>query len=558
VRRRLLLSALLLGAGAAAATAVLGVQARAVRADLTAAERLADQVADAAREGKASDLGPLQQRTREAHDTTDGLLWRAGAVLPVVGQDVRAVRRVARAAADLSDRAAPSLVEAVRLVDGGGLLRDGRVDLNRLGTVQGHVAQAQRVTAAVRRDLGRTEGHASVRREAQRLQDKVVDLDDALTTGSRTLTQAPAMLGAGGSRRYLVAVQNNAEARATGGLVGIVALVTADRGRLELVRTVTNDALRSARTPVPSDPAAARTWTGIGSTVAWFDANLTPHAPDAARNLAGLWQAQRGERVDGVVLLDAVVLQHLLVRPVTLGTTTLRPGEVVDWVARREYLEHPDVQARKALLRELAEELFDQVTALRSTQPLLDAARSGHLFVWSARAAEQALLADHDLGGALPAGGSPYLQVVTQNFGGNKLDYYLRRRVQVRRDGDAYAVTVTLTNTAPKGLPDYVAGRADHRGVRRYDGQARIGLSLYASAGARFERWVADRRALLVRFDTDHGLTLGTTILELPRGASVTVTTRVRMADGELTYRQQPLVRPDDLDLQVPHRVVGR
>jgi hypothetical protein len=335
-----------------------------------------------------------------------------------------------------------------------------------------------------------------------------------------------------------------------------VAVVRAEQGRLALERTVTNDALRNATRPVPSDPAAARTWRGIGSTVAWFDANLTPHAPDAARNLAGLWRDNTGERVDGVVMLDAVVLQHLLTKPVRLGGTTLTQADVVDWVARREYVEHPDPAARKAHLRALAEELFAQVKALRDPDPLLAAARSGHLFLWAAGPAEQRLIADHLVGGALPSDASPYLQVLTQNFGGNKLDYYLHRAVRVRRDGDAWAVAVTLTNRAPGGLPAYMTARPDRPDLAG-TGQARVGLSLYAARGARFGPWVADRRRLVVRFDTDHGLTLGTTILELPRGASVTVTTRVRMAGGALTYRQQPLVRPDRLDLPPGHRLVG-
>jgi len=550
LRRLLLLGAVLL----LAAGAWFGVQARQVRADLQAAERLADLVEQQAREGTAGDLRPLQRRANAAAETTDSLLWRAASHLPVVGGDVQEVRRSASAVRELSDRAAPALVQALRRTDG--LMRGGRVDLGALGALEADVAQAHRVVLQVRRDLRDATGHDAVTRHTGRLREQVADLDEALATAARVLAPARGMLGDDGPRRYLVAVQNNAEARATGGLVGIVAVVRAERGRLDLVRTVTDDALVHAPRPVASDPAAARTWTGMGSTLAWFDANLTPHVPDAARNLAGLWRAQTGERLDGVVLLDAVVLQHLLVKPVRLGATTLSKDDVVDWVARREYVEHPDPAARKAHLRDLAEVLFAQVKALRDPEPLLEAARSGHLFLWSAHAREQALVADHLVGGALPAGQSPYLQVLTQNFGGNKLDYYLHRAVRVRRAGDAYEVAVTLTNRAPQGLPAYVTSRPDRSDLAG-SGQARVGLSLYATRGAWFGPWVADRHRLTVRYDVDHGLTLGTTIVELPRGASITVTTRVHMADGELTYRQQPLVRPDRLRLEVPHRVVG-
>lgn len=499
MHRRLLLAALLLGLVLGGAAAWLGVQARQVRAELVAAEQLAQAAADAVRADGTPDLAPLQQRTRNAARITDGPLWRVAAHVPWVGGDVDAVRRATRVAEDLTAEAAPPLVDALARARGGALLHDGRVDLAELAALTEEVRRARQVTGRARTDL---RSGRYTRREVDRLRAQVDRLDDALATADRTLAQAPAMLGAQGRRRYLVAVQNNAEARATGGLVGIVALVDADRGRLRLVRSVTNDSLRNAQRPVPSDAAAARTWTGVGSTVAWFDANLTPHVPDAARNLAGLWHAQTGERVDGVVLLDAVVLQHLLVRPVTLGATRITGADVVDWVARREYLEQPDPLARKALLRRLSEQLFEQVTHLRSAQPVLDAARTGHLFLWSTHAPEQALLADRLVGGTLPTGASPYLEVVTQNFGGNKLDYYLRRRVAVRREGGAYAVTVTLTNVAPRGLPAYMAGRADRPRGRVGYAQARIGLSLYAGKGARFEGILVDGTAALVRYDT--------------------------------------------------------
>jgi hypothetical protein len=557
VHRRLLLTGLLVLLVAAGAGAWLAVQARQVRADLVAVQDLAPPLERAAREGDSPALGPLQRHAARAARTTRGPLWGLAVHLPVVGGDVAEVRRAARAADLLASRAAPSLVAALDAVHGQRLLHDGQVDLQVLAALQQDVATARRATLTARGDLARLAGHGTVRRQAGRLRNDVVRLDDALATAANVLAQAPAMLGKDAPRRYLVAVQNNAEARATGGLVGVVGLVSVDRGRVTLVRTLTDDQLHNAPAAVPSDPAAAPIWTGVGSTLAWFDTNLTPHVPDAARNLAGLWRAQFGQQVDGVVLLDAVVMQHLLVQPVTLGSTTLRPGDVVDWVAHREYVEQPVLRIRKALLRELSDALVTQVLHLRSVQPVLDAAKSGHLFVWSAHPNEQALLTGHLLGGALPTDGAPYLEVLTQNFGGNKLDYYLQRQVSVRRDGDAYAVTLTLTNAAPDGLPAYMAGRADHpKGGAGY-AQARVGLSFYAGKGARFERVLVDGTSALTRFDTDHGLTLATTILELPRGATMTVTTRVHMAGGLLTYRQQPLPRPDGLDLGLPHRVIG-
>ncbi len=47
-------------------------------------------------------------------------------------------------------------------------------------------------------------------------------------------------------------------------------------------------------------------------------------------------------------------------------------------------------------------------------------------------------------------------------------------------------------------------------------------------------------------------------VLELPPGATRTVSVVLSEPRGRLAYRQQPLAYPDALDLAVPHEVVGR
>ena len=44
----------------------------------------------------------------------------------------------------------------------------------------------------------------------------------------------------------------------------------------------------------------------------------------------------------------------------------------------------------------------------------------------------------------------------------------------------------------------------------------------------------------------------------MPRGTVVRVTILLTEPSGTLRYRQQPLVLPDTLTLDLPHRVIGR
>ncbi|WP_396229763.1 DUF4012 domain-containing protein, partial [Frankia sp. CpI1-P] len=57
------------------------------------------------------------------------------------------------------------------------------------------------------------------------------------------------MLGANGPRTYFIAFQNNAEIKGTGGLLGVFGVLTANHGKVDLVRTASNTELRDFPLP---------------------------------------------------------------------------------------------------------------------------------------------------------------------------------------------------------------------------------------------------------------------------------------------------------------------
>ncbi|MCW2586229.1 MAG: beta-glucan endohydrolase [Frankiales bacterium] len=543
-----------------------------VRTELTAAQRIAVQVQAELSSGdlKAARaaLPELRRRVDLADQRAGGPVWSVAQQVPLLGSNLRAVRRTAQAARVLGDQALPEATSALDLVRTREPLGSRRIDLVLLADVKAHVDSAAQGSRRARTLLGHRDGFLldGVRAKVEQARDRVVALDEALQSAARALQLAPRMLGGDGPRRYFVAVQNNAEARATGGLVGAFALVSVDRGSIRLERTGTDSDLKSARTPVPIDPAAAKTWQRFGSTLAWFDVNLTPHFPDAAQAMAGLWHAQSGQRVDGVVAIDLVVMRELLAATGAVHLpdgTSVGAGNVVDFVAHDQYVRYTDHAHRKRLLSALAADLFLRAVAAKDPVPTMRAlgraAGSGHLYVWSAKAAEERLLTRGLTGGALPMTDAPYLSVLTQNFGGNKLDFYLRRQIRVSRQPDgALRVRVRLRNGAPEGLPAYMTVRSDRPEPPVPYGQAKVGLSVYGARRTSVSSVEVDGRPSTMTFDKDHGHNVGTLSLEVPRGRDVVVVVTMTQPAGHLVYRQQPLVVSDLLDLQVPHTVVGR
>jgi hypothetical protein len=383
------------------------------------------------------------------------------------------------------------------------------------------------------------------------------------------------MLGAQRPARLLVVAQNLAEARATGGLIGAYAIMRTDRGSFRVERSGPGSELHDARRPVVRLGREFDVRYGRAEAAAtWRSANLTPDTPTAGAILAGLAAATLHVRVDGVMFVDPVALSRVLAAtgPVKLRKTQLTAANAVPLLLHDTYdiLRGPESSAKRdAVFREA---LVNTVRALRKpgfrTGPLVAglraAARSGHLQLYSTRPQDEAALRTAVFGGALPRV-SPYLSVITQDVGGSKLDYYLRRTVwyDARKtaaadvgagpeDQEAATVTVRLHSTAPSsGLPEYVTTRADLPGrVAHPVGQLRSWVSVYLGPGASYLRATLNGQPVALASETDRGLSVFSTYVDIDPGATVTLVLQVVQPATKgslLLWRQQPRLAPDDL-----------
>jgi hypothetical protein len=366
------------------------------------------------------------------------------------------------------------------------------------------------------------------------------------------------MLGRDGPRRYLLVVQNNAESRATGGLIGAYAVIRADHGRLTRERVGTNDDLRPAARPVADlGPDFAARYDQFGSRIDWKSAVLTPDWPSAATLLAGLWRAQGGAPLDGVIGIDPIAMAELLraTGPAVVDGRSIGADNVAAFVMRDEYaLYGARNDERKLALSKLAAALYDRMTSgAASSQGLQRAfsemASTGHLQFHSSRAAEQAVVGRYTLGGALPRDRGAFLEVVTQNASGNKLDYYLRRTVGYARPAPGVGrVSVLLESTVsnPGALPSVVTGRLDPERPNG-PGETKLLFTVYAGVGAKVHGLRVNGKAVPAEFGTELGHGFAAVSVFVRPGAPVRIEADVDDSGGPFTYRQQPLVVPDRL-----------
>ena len=441
----------------------------------------------------ADDTAQRLARARAALERVDGRLGAPGpavvARLPLLGRTPTAARvstKAALAAVLAGQRVLSQTTEGPSLVNG------GRVDPARLGALARTLRDAAKDTAGPVRELQALHTGLVLGRVGSGVEDareRLGDVPQRLASAADALDALSAITGARQPRRLLIALENNAELRGSGGIVTVFAEAKATGGRLQLGRfRDVDDVAASAKTArrVPSPPDYHRLWGPyLADSTLWKNVNMSPDLATSSAVLAGVARATLGTAPDAIVWLDVRTLADVIgaTSPARLPDgTVLTKGSTVRALLSGAYSKAVDTTAgqaaRRARLRAAADVVAGRILhgspdAARLSMALSDAARGRHLAVWSAHPAEQRALAKAGLAGDVRADrdgpGGDIASVVVQNFGGgdrngNKLDYYARRlvsvKVRVGKDVADVEQEISLRNTAPpRGLPVYVAGR---------------------------------------------------------------------------------------------------
>ncbi|MFP5333812.1 MAG: DUF4012 domain-containing protein [Actinomycetes bacterium] len=489
---------------AAAWMAWNGLQARdRLLEALPAVQRLQAEVSAGEADAAAATLADLQAATSDARDRTDGPLWAAARVLPLVGDDVTAATSAIQVVDDVAQRALPPAVEASGAFDPAALQpKDGRIALEPIQ----QAAPLLRTAAEESTHAARAASEIDLEGVDARIAGPVTDLGDQLAEAADTATTAadaahvlPPMLGAEGPRSYLVLFQNNAEVRATGGIPGSMALVTADDGRLALAAQASSSDFPRYDEPVLDLPPELLALHGDSFGRFMQDVNLTPHYPVAAQLAREMWAREFDQQVDGVLATDPVALSYLLeaTGPVPLATGgELTAENAVPLLLSEVYATYEDPRAQDAFFAASAAAVFEALTNGQGdphalVDQLVRAAGERRLLVWSADDVEQQVVAGTVLEGAVATGDAArdVVGVYLNDGTRSKMSYYLRTEVTLRPcagDPTAWQVEVALTSTAPEGagklLPDYVLGGLQAGGVP--PGVIRTEVLLYASDGS--------------------------------------------------------------------------
>lgn len=544
-------------------------------------DRGADLVREAELPGAQRSFVSALQQAEAARDATGHPAFALASFIPPLGNDVDAVDVLADVAA-ISAKAGVSVVDGADALGASGddlsesIFRAGRIRFEALAEAAPLLDEAARAFEESAELLGSVARPrlGPVRDALGQARERIGEARDSARTAEVLFDALPSLFAEEGERRYLLAFQSPSEARGTGGLIGLYGVLSAQNGRLRLEEIkYIREFIEADFPPVEAPDWFRRHYGPLDALQGWQQANESPHFPAVSEVLLSMYEAVKGERLDGVVAMDPIALGHMLE-----GAAPLRaPGLDVDVtsdnaaeiILHDSYVEFPNPDAQNAYLARLIGGFWERVQqgdldGAAFAKGVAKAVRTQHLKMYSVDPEDQVALQDLDVEGDYSDEGEQIQMLFHNNYAANKVDYFLERKVattiRLQDDGSAHVtVEIELENHAPAGPPSDLLGRLSFKGYP--PGFNGMFLNLVLPREATVYRFLQNGELSPYILDRDDGYPVAWDLVELDPGESSHVTIRYRVeavldetARGPrfaMKLLPQTLVRPDAYSVEV-------
>ncbi|MBO7673428.1 MAG: DUF4012 domain-containing protein [Atopobiaceae bacterium] len=486
-----------------------------VRTHAHAVMSSASKFADAAKAGDTDAVVSAAQGIAEESQAMQGELnsvpWVIASFVPVVGSDVRSVRTLSDVLVDLSNNALTPMAQNASLMSLSSLVGESSVNMEALNNLANVASQ---ITPSVIEAGSKVE--ALPKAVLPQVGDIVEKARDAIGTAGRVaeyinpmLPDMPTLLGDGGqTRNYLIVASNNSELHALGGFVGQVGVLSVTDGRFDLGEFANTMTLL----PTNSVPAGATQEEiqvfGERADTHHGDHNIIPDFSRVGQLYYNIWEAARGQQLDGVIGVDPVFLQRML--GLTGGVDTSF-GVTVDGnnaaaVIMNECLFWWAPKVCDEFYKEVASLSFDKLLHNLSSVNLVDFSRvvvqssdEGRCMAWLRDETAQLHVTQAGFGWELPHDATaPSTGIFASDASTTKAAYYLSLDPQVgapttNADGStSYPVSVTFKHNMDRALldtqyPGYLHSDAPDKSKQRSTSELIEQVRLIAPEGGRIE-----------------------------------------------------------------------
>lgn len=510
-----------------------------------------------------------QVHASAAKEIADGALWRVASYVPVLGDDVTAVRGMVDVVDGMVGETLPSLASTVQTLMNSGLSGGGEGQLNLQPIVDAQDGFAK-VNELVQQQADAINAlpqpHVGVVRSAyEQGKEQINKVADMLDQVNGMVQAMPKLLGQDGPRTYLLVAQTTSEQRSGGGLVGSLGTMQVDNGNISVGEFHSNKefvALGESATAEEHDVFS-------GPLYFSFDVRDLFAVPDFSRTaemLNTVWQrSEYACDIDGVIAIDPLFIQEM-VR--INGDITLDNGQVLTGDNTAEFMLNgiykafdPDTQDMyfEYVASAVMDGAFSNMTMdkmMQIAQAMGTLAEGRHFYAYTFHEDEAEYFQGAGFAKNAPDSETdPEVGIYMNEQNASKLGWYLRRSSTITRtacnaDGSqTYHVTFSITNTLTSdemaSATTYILGGAQPGvdGIVAPAGTSAQRMLFYAPAGGSITNLTASGDVRDQENKTMDGKNLITNVAYIAPGKTVTfdfdVTTSAK-AESDLQLDQTP------------------
>ncbi len=450
--------------------------ARSLQTSLTGA---ASQITDGEYEAAQADFAEVQTAADRVTASAHGPNMTVLSWIPGLGAAVSNWERLATASENITVSTGDMLTLFGDLSGQSGaekIFNDGAIDVDalrklppRVKSIDVGITSTSAILESIQADGPLSGPLASIQARALK---EIAPLQEAMKALVDLAPQLPDALGANGPKRYLIAIGNQAEMRASGGAPLTLILVEFDQGRITIpIKGQTSTELfPPLNAPVKWWGPAANPFFDLNPRdAAMVVTNTHPSMLISAREMDGAWQGGQYPAVDGIITVDLTAIGSVLnamgpiQSPVYGEVTGDKLGQILLIDAYAKFGQDEAVKRQKAnqeLLDLLLTKLLSGDELVTAAKAMAQTAPGRHFQVWMLNPDFESIVVKSGAGGAVvaPAQGD-WSAVYTQNGNQSKVDVFQERSVVVNAainaDGSARVTQdVILTNATPADRPE--------------------------------------------------------------------------------------------------------
>lgn len=501
----------------------------------------------------------LDNTVRKLDRTLSSPVWKAVSHAPFAGKYVKSVNTLVSVAEDASDNILkPALdvmdeypLEGLKVGDGFSVSTINAY-LNLLEDIEPRIESMTTKMQTVKLPLGKTE-------MLSEYTQMLTKLTAAYKENGEYLPLFRAFLGDGSDKLYLLAAQNSAEIRASGGFPGSMGTIRIEDGVLTIDDFKTVYDMISVNPPTEAHITDTEYLLFSGSLDYARDACYIPDFERVGEIWALAYESKNDEHIDGVISLTPVIIQKVLAYTgaVTLSDGTELNGDNATQMLQKDlyykylsnnssykvsnaydYVDSLFAETAKIVMGKLVDD-FDINRIADYSKIFTDGGKDRTILMWMEDETAESYVKAAGCSGALNDDPSnPEAGVFFSGANGSKLGWFVSLDTQIGDDvtinddgSRTYDVTVTVSNDITRDdmyrVGNYIIGN--------YNGQVESYLHLFAPAGGTISDFETSN-SMAMNMDEYHGLEVAYNVeFMLAPSNPVTVTYKVTTAPGVST-----------------------